>query len=174
MRLGCLGDNRRRRSPRCSSLCRRRAALPLATGAASLNPTAGIAGLLYKPSIKPIILGSKSPPRSVGRGCNRAWSTFRPMTQSSCSSFWEQVPDQARAEEACEAVGHRIMDDVVALDPSATGYAKSPLAFAPHPIASVDACSKTRQSKIIWMSSPPDSRSTGAGLLRGSLRASPP
>jgi hypothetical protein len=47
--------------------------------------------------------------------------------------FLEHVPDRARAEEAFEAVGRRIQDELVALDPATPGYVKGPLEFVRHP-----------------------------------------
>jgi hypothetical protein len=48
-------------------------------------------------------------------------------------TFLEHVPDRARADEVFARLSDRIMNDLVALDPSAEGYVKTPLEYAPRP-----------------------------------------
>jgi hypothetical protein len=103
----------------------------VATGEPSLNPTAGIAGLLHKHNVDHPWLSSATA---------YCWDALSDDVGSlggddaiSVLAFLEYVPERERAELAFEQVGDRIMKDLVALDPSATGYVKMPLEFAPHP-----------------------------------------
>jgi hypothetical protein len=100
------------------------------TGRASLNPTTGIAGLLHK--------------RAFGHPWLHAATAYcwealpgeiTELGQDDTISvvvFLDHVPDRDRAEEIFAAVGERILE-VVALDPDAPGYVKSPLDYAPRP-----------------------------------------
>ena len=99
--------------------------------ASSLNPTAGIAGLLHKH-------GVDHP--WVERATAYCWEALSPGVDSlggddaiSVLGFLEHVPDRERADAAFERVGARIRDELVALDPATPGYVKGPLEFARHP-----------------------------------------
>jgi hypothetical protein len=100
-------------------------------GQAYPNPTAGIAGLLHK------------------RGFDHPW--LEPATAFCLDALaedngelgqddsinmlvlLEHAPDRARADAAFDALGERILAELVTLDPTAPGYVKGPLDFAPHP-----------------------------------------
>ena len=101
------------------------------TGKASLNPTAGITGLLHKHNVTHPWLSAAT------TYCWDALSTtvddVGPDDAISVLGFLEYAPERERALEAFERVAERILADLVVLDPSATGYVKTPLDFAPHP-----------------------------------------
>lgn len=101
------------------------------TGEASLNPTAGIAGLLHKRAVRHAWVDSAT---------DYCWEALIRKTDDlgaddaiSVLTFLEHVPDRDRADEAFERLAGRIRTDLVALDPSTPGYVKSPLEFAPRP-----------------------------------------
>jgi hypothetical protein len=101
------------------------------TGIPSLNPTAGIAGLLSKH-------GVEEP--WVDRATEFCWlaldsrlGELGPDDAISVLTFLDRVSDRERALAAFERLGERIKNDLVALDPEAPGYVKSPLEFAPSP-----------------------------------------
>jgi hypothetical protein len=101
------------------------------TGRASVNPTAGIAGLLHKRGFEHPWL------RAATAYCWEALpGAVAELGQDDTISvlvFLEHVPGRDRAEELFAAVGERILKELVALDPHAPGYVKSPLDFAPRP-----------------------------------------
>jgi len=103
----------------------------VATGNASPNPTAGIVGLLHKHGVDhpwvetaTVYCWDALPKRVDALGADDAISVL---------GFLEHVPDRPRAEAAFELLGARIRSELAALDPSAPGYVKTPLEFAPHP-----------------------------------------
>ncbi|MBD0330012.1 MAG: hypothetical protein ICV64_07910 [Thermoleophilia bacterium] len=101
----------------------------VATGDASPNPTAGIAGLLHKHRVEHPWLARATDycrrvlrERVAGLGADDAISVL---------TFVEHAPD--RDASVVDALGARIRGGLVALAPDAPGYVKSPLDFAPHP-----------------------------------------
>jgi hypothetical protein len=100
-------------------------------GEPSPNPTAGIAGLLHKRAFE-------HPWRDVATAyCWDALETeldsLSPDDTISVLRFLEHVPDRERAARVVDALGDRILRELVALDPSTPGYVKGPLDFAPRP-----------------------------------------
>jgi hypothetical protein len=100
-------------------------------GEAYPNPTAGIAGLLHK-------RGFDHP--WAGPATEFCWNVLDKrigeLGQDDSINMLvllEHAPDRARAESAFAALGERILTELVALDPTAPGYVKSPLEFAPRP-----------------------------------------
>jgi hypothetical protein len=102
-----------------------------ASGVASLNPTAGIAGLLHKRRFEHPWL------ERATAYCWDALSTSLADLGAddalSVLEFLEHAPDRPRAEAELERLGSRITSDLVAFDPAAPGYVKSPLEFARSP-----------------------------------------
>ncbi len=102
------------------------------TGEASPNPTAGIAGLLHKRAVDHPWLGRATDylwdalEHADGLGADDAISVL---------AFLEHAPDSDRAEAVFERLSERILNELVALDPSTPGYVKTPLEFAPRPDA---------------------------------------
>jgi len=101
------------------------------TGKASLNPTAGIVGLLRKNSVDH---------PWVENATAYCWEALRKHVPElgaddaiSVLMFLEHTSDSARAAAGFEHLGERILGELVALDPSTPGYVKTPLEFAPHP-----------------------------------------
>ena len=101
------------------------------TGKASLNPTAGIAGLLHKHSVAH---------RWLDRATAYCWrvlpeqrALLGPDDAITVLTFLEYVPDRAAAEAEFALVGQRILSDLVALDPATPGYVHTPLEFAARP-----------------------------------------
>ena len=100
------------------------------TGEAYPNPTAGIAGLLHKHGVAH---------EWLARATVYLWSALErldgvgPDDAVSVLTFLEHVPDRARARAVFEALGARILNELVALDSETEGYVKTPLEFAPHP-----------------------------------------
>jgi hypothetical protein len=101
------------------------------TGKASLNPTTGIAGLLHKHRIAHPWLETAT--AYCWNALERDLESAGQDDTISIVVFLEHVPDRERAEAMFERVGRRIVDELVALDPEAPGYVKSPLDYAPHP-----------------------------------------
>ena len=101
------------------------------TGKPSLNPTAGIAGLLHKHDVKHPWLSAAT--TYCWDALSESVGDLGPDDAISVLGFLEYAPDRERALEAFERVAERILADLVVLDPSATGYVKTPLDFAPHP-----------------------------------------
>ena len=101
------------------------------TGKAYLNPTAGIAGLLYKHQIEHPWLEQAT--AFCWAALERDFEEIGQDDAISILEFLEHVPDRDRAEAMFVRLGRRIVDELVALDPAATGYVKSPLDYAPHP-----------------------------------------
>jgi hypothetical protein len=101
------------------------------TGEASLNPTAGIAGLLQKHSVThPWLSGATS----------YCWDALSTVVDDlgaddaiSVLGFLEHAADRERALDVFERVAYRILGHLVVLDVGATGYVKTPLDFASHP-----------------------------------------
>jgi hypothetical protein len=101
------------------------------TGRASLNPTAGIVGVLHKRGVRHAW---------VDPATNYCWAALsdhldevEPDDAISVLRFLEHVPDRARAVETFVPLGQRIVETLVAIDPDMPGYVKNPLDFAPHP-----------------------------------------
>jgi hypothetical protein len=101
------------------------------TGEASLNPTAGIVGLLHKRAVRHAWVDSAT--EYCWEALSRTTDDLGADDAISVLTFLEHVPDRDRAEDAFEQLGTRIRRDLVALDPSTPGYVKSPLEFAPRP-----------------------------------------
>lgn len=98
---------------------------------ASINPTAGIAGLLHKHGVRH---------RWLERATEYCWSAIAASPSeevhelAATIAFLQHAPDRARAERAFAPIGERILaKGLVALDPSDTGYVKKPLDWAPSP-----------------------------------------
>lgn len=98
---------------------------------AGINPTASLAGRLYR-------LGCAHP--WLDRASEYSWrliesTTFvKPHDFLSIVRFLESVPDRDRAESAFEGISRQMLTaKVIDLDPSATGYVKGPLDWAPSP-----------------------------------------
>ncbi|HEY0606614.1 MAG TPA: hypothetical protein VGD58_27055 [Herpetosiphonaceae bacterium] len=97
---------------------------------ATINPTASIAGLLYK-------LGVEHP--WLDRATAFCWRQIEDGELGGHDffcvlHFLEHVPDRQRAEQAFERVSRQLLDSgLVALDPAAEGYVFMPLDFAPAP-----------------------------------------
>jgi hypothetical protein len=101
------------------------------TGKASLNPTAGIAGLLHKHDVRHPWLSTAT--TYCWDALSESVGDLGPDDAISVLAFLEYAPERERAMEAFERVADRILADLVVLDTSATGYVKTPLDFAPHP-----------------------------------------
>ena len=101
------------------------------SGEPSPNPTAGIAGLLHKRSFEHPWLGAAT--EYTWKALDADLDSLGPDDAISVLGFLEHVPDRDRAARVLDALGERILRELVALDPSAPGYVKSPLDFAPHP-----------------------------------------
>jgi hypothetical protein len=101
------------------------------TGKAYLNPTAGIAGLLYKRGLSHPWLEPAT--AFCWTALERDFDSIGPDDAVSILGFLEHVPDRDRAEGAFERLGKRIVGELVAIDPEASGYVKSPLEYAPQP-----------------------------------------
>jgi hypothetical protein len=101
------------------------------TGKAYVNPTAGIAGVLYKRAIDHSWLERAT--AFCWTALERDFDGIGPDDAVSILAFLEHVPDKDRAEAMFERLGKRIVDELVALDPGASGYVKSPLEYAPQP-----------------------------------------
>ena len=98
---------------------------------ASLNPTAGILGLLHKHGVRH---------EWVSVANFYCWKeiastrTEEVHELAAILTFLEHAPDRARAEEALHRTGDRILDKgLVAMDPNDPGYVKKPLDWAPSP-----------------------------------------
>jgi hypothetical protein len=102
------------------------------TGEAYPNPTAGIAGILHKRAFEH---------EWLTRATEYLWRALERLDgigqddAISVLAFLEHVPDRAYAEAVFDRLGERIVNELVELDPSAPGYVKTPLDFAPHPDA---------------------------------------
>jgi hypothetical protein len=98
---------------------------------ASLNPTAGILGLLHKHGIQHpwVNVASYYCWKAVGE------TRTEEVHELACIlTFLEHAPDRTRAEEALHRTGDRILDKgLVALDPYDAGYVKKPLDWATCP-----------------------------------------
>jgi hypothetical protein len=99
--------------------------------AASLNPTAAIAGLLHRHGVRHPWL---EPATAY------CWRQIEQLQETGTYEmrcvllFLEHVPDRGRAEVALERVGPKLLEQgLVALDPGAEGQAFSPLEYAPSP-----------------------------------------
>jgi hypothetical protein len=98
---------------------------------ADLNPTADIAGLLLKHNVQHAWLEQAVPYcwSAIEGTETDAYHTLMPVI-----SFLEYAPDRTRAERELERVMQRIQKPgVVEYDPSAGGYVKMPLDWAPAP-----------------------------------------
>jgi len=103
----------------------------VATGAASLNPTAGIAGILHKHDVRHAWV------RDATEFCweELAQSMDRLGAHDAASVlvFLEYVPERDRAEAVFARLAERLLGGLVTTDPSAGGDVKTPLALAPEP-----------------------------------------
>ena len=98
---------------------------------ANLNPTAGIAGVLHKRGIDHAWLDSAT--EFCWTDLEQGVDGLGPDDAISVLTFLEHVHDRERAAAVFDALGERILGDLVALDPNAEGYVKTPLDFAPRP-----------------------------------------
>jgi hypothetical protein len=101
------------------------------TGKASLNPTAGIAGLLHKHRVQHPWLERATD--FCWHALDTELDTLDPDGAISVLPFLEHAPDRERATKAFSRLGARITRELVAANPDAAGYVKSPLDFAPRP-----------------------------------------
>jgi hypothetical protein len=100
--------------------------------APALNPTAGLAGLLYQ-------LGVDHPWRA--QATEYCWQRLAPgnplgdaHTLSEVMIFLANVPDRDRADQHARAIAAHFDDiDMFHLDPDAEGYGVTPLQIAPEP-----------------------------------------
>jgi len=103
-----------------------------ASGNASLNPTAGILGLLCKHRVAHAWMT---------RAAAFCWNVLEsdalnevgPDDAISILTFLEYAPERGRADAVFERLGKRVRADLVALEPGTPGYVKTPLEFAPAP-----------------------------------------
>ena len=98
---------------------------------ASINPTAGVAGLLHKHGLSHPWLGPATEFcwRSIEAEQERGGYDYLTIF-----TFLEFVPDRGRAETAFKRISTELLSgDLVTLDPSATEHAFMPLDFAPTP-----------------------------------------
>ncbi len=98
---------------------------------ASINPTASIAGLLYKYGCHHVWLDKVTP---------FCWRKIENLHEGSahdflCAiSFLENTPDRERAEQAFQKISAQLFaKNLIAFDPQAEGYVKKPLEWAPTP-----------------------------------------
>ena len=103
----------------------------VSTGKASLNPTAGIAGLLHKHGVAHAWLDRAT--AYCWRVLPEQRLTLGPDDAIAVLAFLEYVPERATAEAEFARVGQHILSDLVTLDPAAPGYVHGPLEFAPRP-----------------------------------------
>lgn len=101
------------------------------TGKASLNPTAGIAALLHKHGVAHAWLDRAT--AYCWRVLPEQRPTLGPDDAIAVLAFLEHVPDRTAAEAELVLLGHRILTDLVALDPATPGYVHTPLEFAARP-----------------------------------------
>jgi hypothetical protein len=101
------------------------------TGNAYLNPTAGIAGLLHKHGIEHPWLEPAT--EFCWKALEHDFDSIGPDDAVSILGFLEHVPDRDQANAMFQRLGRRIVGELAALDPEASGYVKSPLDYAPHP-----------------------------------------
>lgn len=98
---------------------------------ASLNPTAAIAGLLYKHGVQhPWLV----------KATTYCWSQLDALDQTSpyemraVFPFLDYAPDRRRAEEVFDRIGPKILEQkLVALTPTAENDTHTPLNYAPRP-----------------------------------------
>jgi hypothetical protein len=116
---------------------------------ASINPTASIAGLLHKYSIKHSWLD---------RATNYCWKSIEQMQISSghdflcVELFLEHVADRDRAKHAFGRISTQLLKGKhITYDPSASGYVFMPLQYAPSPQICLAVSSMTRQFRRIWL-----------------------
>jgi hypothetical protein len=101
------------------------------TGKASLNPTAGILGLLQKHDVQhPWISAAET---YCWRALDDRLDDLGPDDAISVLTLLEHARDRERAAAVVARLHPRIVDELAALDPATPGYVKSPLEFAPHP-----------------------------------------
>jgi len=103
------------------------------TGKPSLNPTAGIAGLLHKRGMDHPWLERAT--AFCWQALDRDLDSIGPDDAVSILGFLQHVPDRELADRHFARLGERILNELVALDPETPGYVKTPLQFAPHPDA---------------------------------------
>lgn len=112
--------------------------------AASINPTAGIAGLLYKHQIDHPWLERATAYCWQYIEAGKVWKLEQELSDFQRASdgydvraflpFLEFVPERERAEKALEQVRRYLFrHNIVALDPAASGDVHTPLNFAPRP-----------------------------------------
>ncbi|MEO6890935.1 MAG: hypothetical protein ABI324_18275, partial [Ktedonobacteraceae bacterium] len=99
--------------------------------AASLNPTAAIAGLFLKHGIQHPWLETASQFcwREIASTETTEFHTLMPVI-----TFLEHAPDRTRAEHELQRIAARLMQvGIIELDPQAQGYVQKPLDWAPTP-----------------------------------------
>jgi hypothetical protein len=98
---------------------------------ASLNPTAALAGLLYKQGVQHAWLDAATQYcwEAIAASDTTEFHDLMPVL-----TFLEYVPDRERAERELERVAERIRrPGVVIYETDAEGYVKGPLDWAPRP-----------------------------------------
>jgi hypothetical protein len=98
---------------------------------ASLNPTAAIAGLLFKYGIQHpwIETASNFCWREIAASDTTEFHTLMPVI-----TFLEHAPDRVRAEHELQRIASRLTQPgVIEFDPNAEGYVQKPLDWAPTP-----------------------------------------
>jgi hypothetical protein len=103
-----------------------------ASGKAWLNPTAGILGLLYKHRVTHAWMAGAAA---------YCWNALEsdalhqvgPDDAISILTFLQHAPQRERANAAFEILSSRMLAKLVAFEPDALGYVKTPLEFAPAP-----------------------------------------
>jgi hypothetical protein len=98
-------------------------------GESDVNPTAGIAGLLHKRGVEHPWL---APATAYCFDALADLEHVGPDDAISVLTLLEHAPDR---DGVFERLGEWILERLVALDPAASGYVKSPLEFAPRPDA---------------------------------------
>ena len=103
-----------------------------ATGEASLNPTAGIAGLLQKHAVKHpwVTVATEYCWRRIEGG---ELDRVGPDDAISILRFLEWTPERERASATFDVLAEIIRLKLVAYDPQSAGYVKTPLDFATAP-----------------------------------------
>jgi hypothetical protein len=99
--------------------------------AASLNPTAAIAGLLHKHQVDHLWLARAT---DFCWGRLETLETTEPYEFRAILPFLDYVPDRSRAETIFAQIGPKLFQQkLVELDPAGAGEAFTPLNYAPQP-----------------------------------------
>lgn len=101
---------------------------------ASLNPTAALAGFLYKHGVQhPWLDGAAAFSRGQIDGAAESLGGYDVRT---CLTLLDHIPDRTWAEDALSKLAERLLSgNLVELDPAAAGESHNPLFFAPTPDA---------------------------------------